>query len=372
VEQLVKAIHAPVISEGRISTPAEARTMFDLGVYAVVVGSMITRPRWIVQHYVNALQPPASKDVSVPVLAVDIGGTKISAAICSQAPSLDQFREIPTEAAAGGAAVLERVTQLVEQSLHDAKGHVEIKAIGVSTAGTPDSLGRIVYATGNLPGWIGTDLRGHLEAHFGLPVIADNDGQMATVAEIRCGAGRGFRSALCLTLGTGLGAGFAVNGQPYRGERGAGPTLGHIPVERNGRPCTCGRRGCLEQYVNGAALVAEYNALVPEAQRVKIGTDVMQAASGGDTKALHAIEIVGDWLGYGLASAVSLLDPSIIVVGGGLSALGDWLLAPARRTLAAHIYPAISERPIVTAQLGSNAGLIGAALYAQDMVLEKT
>ncbi len=362
VEHLVKAIRVPVIPEGRITTPAEARHMFDLGVYAVVVGSMITRPRWITQHYVDAIHPPAAKDVPAPVLAVDIGGTKISAAISTQPPKLVQFREIPTEAAAGGPAVLDRVIQLVEQSLSDAKGYYDIKTIGVSTAGTPDSLGRIVYATGTLPGWIGIDLRGHLEARFGLPVVVDNDGQMATLAEARCGAGRGFRSVLCLTIGTGLGAGFAVNGQLYRGERGAGPTLGHIAVERNGRPCTCGRKGCLEQYVNGSALVAEYNALVGERQRIKTGTDVMQAASNGDADARRAIGLIGDWLGYGLASAVNLFDPSIIVIGGGLANLGDALLDPARRALSAQVYTAIRIPPIVTAQFGANAGLVGAAL----------
>lgn len=360
VEQLVRTLRTPVISEGRISTPSEARAILDLGAYAIVVGSMITRPRWIVQHYVAALQPTAADSTSIPVIAVDIGGTKISAALSTHPPQLLYHREIPTQASEGGQAVLERVIQLVEQTLTAAKQQYAVQAIGISTAGQPDKLGRIVYATKTLPGWTGVDVRGKLEAHFGLPVVVENDGSMATLAESRYGAGLGFKSVLCLTLGTGLGAGFAVNGHLYHGERGAGPTLGHIPVEKHGRQCTCGRQGCLEQYVNSAALITEYNALVPKMQQVETGAAVIQAARNGDENATRALDLVGEWLGYGLAIAINLLDPSVVVIGGGIAQAGDWLLVAARRSLATHIYPAIQERPIVVASFGSNAGLIGA------------
>lgn len=371
VEALVKALQSPVISEGRISTPAEARRILDLGAYAVVVGSMITRPRWIVQHYVEALRPAAMDSASHPVIAVDIGGTKISAAMSPQPPALVHHREVPTQASEGGQAVLNRVATLIEQTLAAAKGQYEIKAIGISTAGQPDSLGRIAFATGTLPGWMGLDVQGQLESRFGLPVAIENDGQMATLAEAQYGAGLGYQSVLCLTLGTGLGAGFAVNGQLYHGERGAGPTLGHIPVENQGRQCTCGQRGCLEQYVNSAALVDEYNALVPETRQVATGAAVIQAANDGDEYAARALDTIGKWLGYGLGIAVNLFDPSIVVIGGGLSQAGDCLLEPTRRSLGTYLYPAIPERPVVTAKFGSNAGLVGAAANAQQLLVKQ-
>lgn len=362
--RLVQALNVPVIAEGRISTPDDARRIIELGGYAVVVGSMITRPRWIVEQYVAALQAESRR--TRRVIGVDIGGTKIAAGLIDYPAQVVQVEAIPTLAQEGGPAVLERVIGAVEKLR--AAG-ADAAAIGVSTGGEVDAAGRIAYSTGFMPGWKGIALRSALESRFKLPVIVENDGQAATFGEALYGAGKGYPSVLGVTVGTGVGGGFVNNGQLFEGAGRASMALGHIAVERDGRPCTCGRRGCLESYVSGPALLEDYHARVAADRRVETGEAVQSAALRGDAGAIAAIQNIGQWLGFGLGIALNLLNPSIVVIGGGVAQIGDLFFDSVRRALGQYAYPTVANTPVVAAKLGPQAGLIGAAALARQMLV---
>jgi glucokinase len=220
-----------------------------------------------------------------------------------------------------------------------------------------------------MPGWQGIDLGAQLETRFKLPVVVENDGQAATIGEALHGAGRGHSHVLGVTVGTGIGGGFAVEGQVYAGATRASLGVGHILVMRDGRRCPCGRLGCLEAYASGPALALEYRARrevragkthLPDGDTFN-GDAVWHAAQAGDADAIAAIRACGGWLGFGLATAYNLFNPSVTVVGGGVAQIGDLFLDAARESLALHAYPTVRQAPIVAAALGPRAGLIGAA-----------
>ena len=357
VAQLAAAIDVPVVSEGHIAAPREARRMLELGAYAVVVGSMITRPRWIVERYVAAMR--AAPAPGRAVLALDIGGTKIAGGLVDGEGRVLFHREIPAPVNEGAGAVLRHAITLLDAI--GAESRAAPVAVGVSTGGQVDAAGNIVHATGLIPGWASVPLRQTLEDHFGLPAAILNDGSAAALGEAHFGAGRGHATVLGLTLGTGLGGGMVVEGELFAGAT----ALGHVKVVREGRACTCGNAGCLEVYVNGAALLHEYNARAP-GSALASAREVAARIALGDPAACDAVRAVGEWLGFGLAGILSALRPTVVVVGGGLAQVGDLLLESARLSLQAHAFPTLRATPVVPAALGPQAGLVGAAVYAQQ------
>lgn len=361
VARLVKAVDTPIVCEGRIATPREARRMLDLGAYAVVVGSMITRPKWIVEHFVAAMR--ASHPPDQIALALDIGGTKIAGGVVDGEGRVLRHHEIPSPVHEGPEVVLARAVGLLE--MLRAESPDSPVAIGVSTGGQVDADGRIVYATGLIPGWAGTPLRQTLEDRFGLPAAVLNDGSAAALGEAHYGAGRGCASVLGLTLGTGLGGGLVIDGEIFRGT----VALGHTKIVRDGRACTCGGNGCLEVYVNGAALVGEYNARAGSDNAKVSAREIAALAQAGDAHARDAVKAIGAWLGFGLAGIVGALRPALVVVGGGLAQVGDGLFESARASLRAYAFPTLRETPIAPAALGPQAGLVGAAVFAHQSIV---
>lgn len=362
VARLAGTVNVPVIAEGRISTPDDVSRILALGGYAVVVGSMITRPRFIVEQYVRALKAQHDQlEGTQRVIAVDIGGTKIAAGAVDRLIGLTCPREVAAHAQEGGAALLKRTINLIADVIRECKG---AQAIGISTAGEVGADGSIVYATDTIPGYKGVALRKEIEAAFKLPVAVENDGRAATLGEALAGAGRGQKSVLGLTIGTGVGGGLVNDGRIYTGAARTPTHFGHLLVERNGKLCSCGKRGCLEAYVSGPALIAAYNQQTGRA--ATSGEAVVAAARAGDPDAIGVIRAQGEWFGYGLASLANLFNPSVIVVGGGMSQIGRLFFAPVEAAFREWAYPTLLDTPIVTAQLGPQAGLIGAALVARQ------
>jgi putative N-acetylmannosamine-6-phosphate epimerase/predicted NBD/HSP70 family sugar kinase len=370
------AFGVPVIAEGRISTPEQAAHVFQLGGYAVVVGSMITRPRYITQAYVEAVAAH-TEAASHPVIAVDVGGSKIAAAIFEAPPPEAADRLLPhivgtvvepTHADEGGPAVAARIARIIAQlrAGYDAAAHAggrpPVAAVGIGTSGEVGEAGRITYATGFMPGWQGVPLRAILEAETGLPVVVENDGTSAALGEALYGAGRGHLSVLAVTVGTGIGGGFALAGQPYRGAHRAAVTLGHLPLVRDGAACTCGRRGCLEAYASGTALLSDYR--IRAAQPRADGAALAEAVARGDAHALAALDAHAGWLAQGLATAANLLDPAVIALGGGVAALGEPWLTRVRAAFAHFAYATTAHTPIVAAALPGESVLWGAAALA--------
>ena len=266
VYDLVRETGLPIVAEGHINTPAQAREALDSGAWCVVVGSAITRPETITEGFVRAMQAQSPHLSSLRhVIGIDIGGTSIKAAIVTdQGETLLPVR-VPTVAAGGRDAIAQSLLQAVEQTVRaaEANGIVPL-GIGIASAGVIDTKnGTVFAATENLPGWAGFDLRGYITSRITLPVFVENDAHAAALAELYYGAGRGISNFVAMTLGTGVGGGIVIDRKLQRGQLGFAGTIGHQTIRFDGKQCNCGRRGCLEAYVSTAALVQEYETLSP-------------------------------------------------------------------------------------------------------------
>lgn len=287
-------------------------------------------------------------------VGVDVGGTKLAAGVVNAEGVVVARSEVPTptsDAQALIAAVVEAVGALA--ATHDVAG------VGLGVAGLVDEAGEIVRSASHLP-LANEPLAAAVSAAVGLPVVMDNDANTGGWAEARFGAAAGHADAVFVAVGTGIGGALIVGEQLRRGAYGAAGEIGHLIVERDGRSCPCGSHGCWEQYASGRAFVRVARAAGFE---VEHGAAVSAAAAEGDEQALAVFDEVGTWLGIGIASLVAVLDPSVVVVGGGLSATGELLLAPTRRSFLRNL-TASGRRPeplLVLAELGPQAGLIGAA-----------
>lgn len=311
-------------------------------------------------------------------IGVDIGGTKILAGTVTSDGQIAAMARRPTPRH-DADSVLETVAEAVRE-LADAATE-PISGVGVGVAGLVDRDRSRVYFAPNLR-WAQVPVRTLLEASTGLPVVVENDGNVAAWGEYRFGAGQGVSDMVLVTVGTGIGGGFVVDGRLFRGAHGAAGEIGHINAVPDGRPCGCGRNGCWEQYASGNALVREARSLAAD-RRSEAGLllslgdgtpegvqghEVTEAARAGDPIAIEAFSNVGSWLGRGLADLAAVLDPEAFVVGGGVSESGDLLLASARQTLADKLIGQ-QNRPapaVRSAQLTNQAGIVGAADLSRE------
>jgi glucokinase len=304
-------------------------------------------------------------------IGVDVGGTKIAAGVVDE-----HGRVVEKLRRATPAASVERTAAVIAEVVAELLGRHEASAVGVGAAGYVDEASGTVVFAPNLA-WRGEPLRTKIAGLIGLPVVVENDASASAWAEARFGAARGHRHVIFVAVGTGIGAGFILDGRLYRGRWGMAGEPGHYRVVPDGRLCGCGNRGCWEQYVSGNALAAEardFAARSPGGATRLLqlaggradaigGPHVTEAAREGDPAALRCFAIVGTWLGQGLADLTAILDPGCIVIGGGVSEAGELLLAPARaafdRALTGGGYrPRVG---IIPAALGPDAGLVGAA-----------
>jgi glucokinase len=314
------------------------------------------------------------------VLSLDIGGTKIAAGFVDRAGQVARYRTIPTEANRSGEDVLSRVVSLCKSLLHeelvdrvDLESLESLVVVGVSSAGQIDSKhGTVIYATENLPGWTGMDIKTRLESALGLPTFVENDVNCMALGEMVYGAGRGHRHILCMAIGTGIGGALILDGKLYRGWRGSAGELGHLCIDINGQPCNCGAHGCLEIYVAGPAIEKDFLRRMEEKQppafeksHEKISlVDIAKLAHGGNVDAQNAIKSAGNYLGCGLFGLINLLNPEVVIIGGGVAKLGPAFLDEARRIVSTNALIPMRNTPIVSAELeGAYAGLVGAAVF---------
>lgn len=320
--EMVSQIHAPIIAEGHISTPAGARRAIDEGAWCVVVGSAITRPGTIAANFVRALQVPA---VDTSALGVDIGGTSIKAGIVSRDGSVSHVTQVATHASLGRDAIAAGLLTAIDQVLVKAREQkLELCGIGIASAGAIDARdGSVFAATDNLPGWAGFELRAFVEERFHLPVYAVNDAHGAALAELHFGLGRNLTDFVAVTIGTGIGGGIVSNGRLLQGLRGFAGTVGHQTIRFDGRPCNCGRRGCLEAYVSTASLLKEYaersgKPLDPAVDATSLAREISQLALAGDPAAQGAYASLAAHLAEGIANIFNMLDPQAVFLSGGL------------------------------------------------------
>ena len=311
------------------------------------------------------------------VVGVDIGGTKVAAGVVTaEGRVVDCVRTETPDRRSTPQAVEDTISAVVRELV----GRHWVQAVGIGAAGFVDATRSVVLFAPHLS-WRQEPLRDRMAARLGLPVVVENDANAAAWAEHRFGAGRGESQLVCVTLGTGIGGGVVLDGRLLRGRYGLAGEFGHMQVVAGGHRCECGNRGCWEQYASGNALVRDGRELVaarsPMAHQLLraaggdpaglTGRQVTEAAQSGDQAAVELFAEVGHWLGVGLANLAAAYDPGTFVIGGGLSDAGDLLLVPARnsyrRALTGRGYR--PEARILPAELGPDAGLIGAAELAR-------
>ena len=310
---------------------------------------------------------------ALPALGIDIGGTKVAGGLVAPDGSILATARRATP----GASVSETEDAIVAVVDELADGYAgELVGVGVGAAGWFDRTGDTVLFSPHLA-WRNSTLRKDLSARLRRPLWVGNDADAAAWAEYRYGAAQGADLALMITLGTGIGGGIVLDGRLRRGSHGVAGEWGHMRVVPDGRLCACGNRGCWEQYASGTALgriAREVARSSPAAaarllERVECDPDrltgehVARAAHDGDPLALELVTEVGHWLGQGIADLAAALDPEVVVIGGGVSMLGEMVLGPARERLERAL-PGRGFRPgprIVAAALGAQAGIVGAA-----------
>lgn len=291
-------------------------------------------------------------------IGVDVGGSKVVACAVQEGEVRARVDRVTPERSTSPDVVESVIVEAVGELC---RSH-DVTAVGVGAAGFVDASRRRVMFAPHLS-WRDEPLADRLEERLGLRVVLDNDANATLWGEQRFGAARGAQDALMITLGTGIGGALSIGGRIHRGHGGMAGEFGHMQVVPDGRPCECGRTGCWEQYCSGKALVR----FVGEAGRSMAGPEIEAAARGGDIVATGAFASVGRWLGVGVASVIAALDPEIVVIGGGVSAAGELLLAPARNAIREHLVGAGHRRvpELVLAELGPLAGAIGAADLAR-------
>ncbi|MFK5584002.1 ROK family glucokinase [Serinicoccus sp. LYQ131] len=308
-------------------------------------------------------------------VGVDIGGTKIAAsAVSAEGEVLHRaLRQTPAQDPDDIVTAVADVVADLDRQLGDA---AEVGSVGVACAGLVDRAGDTVVFAPNLA-WRDEPLRERVTRATGLPVVLENDANAAAWGEFRFGAGRDVEQMLLVTLGTGIGGGIVIDGELLRGAHGMGAEVGHMRMVPDGHRCGCGNKGCWEVYASGNALVREARELVaggsPHAGALSdrcagvpgalTGRMVTEVAQAGDPAARELLEDVGRWTGEGLATLAAVLDPHLFVVGGGVSAAGDLVLGPARSAFARNLTGRGHREvtPLVVAELGNDAGMIGVA-----------
>jgi len=313
--------------------------------------------------------------VGAPVLALDIGGTKLTAGVVAPAGRALAVEVKATDPGATPLQVLDALSAMSEKALSGANLRLpDLAAVGVSFGGPVDYPSGRTVTCHHLPGWEDIPLRDLAAERSGLPAVVDNDANAAAFGEWAYGAARGRVCVLYLTVSTGIGGGLVLNGQVHRGANSMAGEIGHTVVVPGGPRCTCGRRGCLEAVAAGPAIASAAQAAVATGETTSLSRvpcesitarDVAAAANGGDTLAAQVMAQAGDYLGVAIAAAVNLLNPDMVVIGGGVSQAGECLFAPVRAAVMRLAVPDSAEGlHIVAGALREQGALLGAAAMA--------
>jgi len=307
-------------------------------------------------------------------IAVDIGGTQMRAASYPlQGYQPIKIKRIATQSP--GHSPSKRLITLIKDVIPQQE---EIIAIGVAAPGPLDPKTGVILETPNIPALHHFPITYYLSEHFKVPVVLDNDANLAALSEWTVGAGKGHQHLIYLTISTGIGSGIIIAGQLLHGEQGLAPELGHTTVLPNGPRCGCGQLGHLEAVASGPAIAGWVTQALSQGQQSTLSDllpltakIVAQSAALGDQLGLAAYRRAGTFIGQALADFIHIFNPSMVIFGGGVSRSGDLLLSPVKEALNKHIMSPnyIQNLTITTAVLGDNAGLIGALILAQKSIL---
>src|SRR5262245_46565615 len=321
-------------------------------------------------------------------VGLDVGGTTMKAGVVDDAGQPLSAVSLPTEAHRGQEFGLERMCETIRQAVAAAdKAMKDVAAIGVATPGLMDIPAGMILDPPNLRPWHNVPVRDHVHTTFGLPTAFQNDANAAALGEHWVGAGQGVRSLVFFTLGTGVGGGIILEGTAgggwvLEGEHSHGAELGHMKIEMTRpRTCGCGRHGCLEAYASAIAVVKRAHEALNEdggksalhgvlrARGELTARDVFDAAAGGDELAGRLVEETAFYLAVGAMNVMHTIDPDMVVFGGGMTAAGEGFLERIRHHVKELAFPVPAAKTLIRyAQLGTDAGFIGAAACGRQLV----
>ncbi len=331
-------------------------------------------------------RPPINLEVNPGrgmVAGIDMGATHISLMIANCAAQPIREAEIAINIADGPEHCLNQADALLHEVAEGAG--IEIKdllAIGIGVPGPIQSEAGMVVAPPIMPGWDRFPIRATLEKRWGCPISLNNDAELGAVGEWAYGAGRSTRNLAYIKVGTGVGAGLLLDGHTYRGASGSAGEIGHLTMDVDGELCTCGNRGCLETLASGPAIARRAQRDAASGKQTQLALqdngaaltarDVAAAASRGDLLSQQIIVEAGKHLGIAIAGLVNLINPNMIVVGGGVAQIGDFFLEPVRHEVRRRSLPAsVRVVQITTALLGRRSCAIGAVVQALSIALHQ-
>jgi len=315
-------------------------------------------------------------------LGIDLGGTKILTAVATAQGRMLSRDHSVTPATKGQEAVVQSILESIGRALEQAGiAAPQLNAIGVGAPGLSNPETGILFTSPNLPGWRDVPLRDIIEKELGKKAFLINDANAAALGELYFGAAKGAHHFIYITISTGIGGGIIVDGEVYTGSIGTAGEVGHMTIDDDGPPCNCGNRGCWETLASGTAMAREARKQIKEGARTSIlgyaegdvekvtAQVIHNAAKEGDSLAKELITRTGYYVGVGLANLVNIFNPELIVIGGGLSNIGDMLLEPAYEVAGERAFKE-SYRTVrfALAKLGRDSGVLGAAAFAlQEM-----
>lgn len=312
-------------------------------------------------------------------LGIDLGGTNIACGLVNENGEIVVKDSIETKAQRDYKEIVADMAKIALKVCSKAEISIEnVKAIGIGSPGTIDSKNGVVIYTNNI-NFVNTPIREELQKHINLPIYISNDANCAALGEAVAGAAKGYSNVVMITLGTGVGGGIVIDGEIFEGNFSAGAELGHIVIELDGNECTCGSKGCWEMYASATALIRDTkkailnnnNSLMQDMINGDIdkvsGRTAFEAAKQGDSAALSVVKNYIKYVSVGLININNIFRPEIIIVGGGVSNEGDYLLNPVREIVNRYSYSGdlVPATPIIKATLGNDAGIIGAAMLAK-------
>lgn len=306
------------------------------------------------------------------VIGVDLGGTKISTAVSTLDGEILKQTVVATKAEEGEEPVLSRIIGTISEVLVGADiSKDEVEAIGIGSPGPLDAKKGVIITTPNLP-FKNYNVVQPIKDKFGIPVYLDNDANVAAIGEYMFGAGKGTKNIVYFTVSTGVGGGAVLNGQAYRGNTSNALEIGHMTVDAHGPRCNCGNIGCLEAISSGTAIGKKGR----EAAATKVETslknydnitsyEVFKEAKNGDAVSKEIVDNAMNYLGIGVANAITIFDPEMVIIGGGVSKVGDILFDTVRKVVNKRCFKSMADAcKIVPAGLGTDAGVVGAVALA--------
>jgi len=307
-------------------------------------------------------------------IGLDLGGTNLKYALGTEDGEIIIKLSRPSQADQSQEKIFENIFASVYELQEEAdKRKEKIVAIGVGSPGSIDfEKGQLRGNTPNLPNWTEALIKKTIEEKYDLPTWADNDANVMALAEARKGAGKGHKNILCLTLGTGIGGGILINNQVLRGEHYSAAEVGHIIIEHNGKRCHCGNKGCLEAYTSAPAMVTRYRKKLKRLGLAydinKLSTEfIFEKAKMNEGLAQETINETCEYLGAGIASISNVIDPEVVIIGGGVAEAGDEFIQQIEKSVKQFSIKAITQHlKVVRAQMGNDAGIVGAILLAAE------